>query len=230
MYAEEVTDCSPYPVYRNSLQEYGVDAECCRRCDRAFFSTDCQSLAKCLLGSVLVRRLDNGDLCRGKIVETEAYLGGDDKASHSFNGKKTQRNVAMFMQAGTAYVYSIYGMHHCFNISSDGEGSAVLVRALEPLQGEEYMRERRKRAKNDRDLCNGPAKLCQALAIDLSCNKVDLVSCDSLWVESQQQTTLFTVSDEDIVKRARIGVKYAREWAEKPLRFYIKGNSSVSKR
>ena len=177
---------------------------------------------------MLVRQLPSGALCRGRIVETEAYLGGEDKAAHSYNGKRTERNMATFMQPGTAYVYSIYGMHCCFNISSNGEGAAVLVRALEPLQGAENMRERRKAAKKDKDLCSGPAKLCQAMGIDKSCNKVDLVSCDSLWVEPRATTT--PINDVDIVRSVRIGVDYAEEWAKKPLRFYIKGNPCVSKK
>ena len=177
---------------------------------------------------MLVRRLPSGIVSRGKIVETEAYLGGEDKAAHSYNGKKTERNTAMFMQPGTAYVYSIYGMHCCFNISSDGDGAAVLVRAVEPLEGMELMREKRKAAKKDKDLCSGPAKLCQAMDIDKTCNKLDLVSCDSLWVEPRATTT--PLNDADIVKSARIGVDYAEEWSKKPLRFHIKGNSCVSKK
>ena len=213
------------------MQEPGTvvcDAECCR-CGHSFFSIDCETLAQHLLGSILARRLPSGDVCRGRIVETEAYLGREDKAAHSYNGKKTERNTATFMQPGTAYVYSIYGMHCCFNISSDGEGAAVLIRALEPLEGAEFMRERRKAAKKDRDLCSGPAKLCQAMGIDKFCNKLDLVSCDSLWVEPRDQKAT-PISDADIVKSARIGVDYAEEWAKKPLRFYIKGNPCVSKK
>ena len=104
---------------------------------------------------------------KGRIVETEAYLGGDDKASHSYNGRRTDRNEAMYMKPGTCYVYSIYGVHCCVNISSLGEGAAVLVRALEPTAGEGLMKKRRKSAKKSRDqaLCNGPSKLCQALDI-----------------------------------------------------------------
>lgn len=213
------------------MQESGViiDAGCSgTRCDRAFFSVDCETLANRLLGCTLARKLPTGVVCRAKIVETEAYLGGEDKAAHSYNGKKTERNTAMFMQPGTAYVYSIYGMHCCFNISSDGEGAAVLIRALEPLVAVASMRERRKAAKKDRDLCSGPAKLCQAMEIDKSYNRADLVSCDTLWVEPRCEAT--PLSDADVVESARIGVDYAEEWARKPLRFYIKGNPCVSKK
>ena len=159
-------------------------------------------------------------------METEAYLGREDKAAHSFNGRKTERNSAMFMQPGTAYVYSIYGIHCCFNVSSCGEGAAVLVRALEPVTGIEGMRERRKAAKKDKDLCSGPAKLCQAMDIDKSCDKVDLVLSDTLWVEPSGSP----VKSDDVTKTGRIGVEYAEEWAKKPLRYYIKGNPCVSKK
>lgn len=208
--------------------EYSTSIGPRSRCDRFFFSVDCQTLAKRLLGSTLARKLPTGVVCRARIVETEAYLGGEDKAAHSYNGKKTERNTAMFMQPGTAYVYSIYGMHCCFNISSDGAGAAVLIRALEPLEGMDFMKERRKAAKKDRDLCSGPAKLCQAMGIDKACNKADLVSCDTLWVEPRDEAT--PLSDADIVESTRIGVEYAEEWAKKPLRFYIKGNPCVSKK
>ena len=212
--------------------ECEAGARCEARCDRSFFDVDCETLAQRLLGCVLVRqRASSGSeqsktTLKGKIVETEAYLGGEDKAAHSFNGKMTERNTAMFMQPGTSYVYSIYGMYCCFNISSRGDGAAVLVRALEPIEGTEGMRERRKAAKKDKDLCSGPAKLCQAMDIDKSCNKLDLVSSDCLWVEPSD----VSLKGADIVKSSRIGVDYAKEWARKPLRYYINGNVCVSKK
>ena len=167
--------------------------------------------------------------CWGRIVETEAYLGGEDKAAHSYGGKRTERNEAMYMPPGTAYVYSIYGMHSCFNISSRGEGAAVLVRALEPLGGLEHMRASRKVAKNDRNLCNGPAKLCQALGINKTCNRLDMTSSDRLWVEPSE------VDGEEggfeVVERTRIGIDYAgEEWAGKLLRLYVKDSRFVSKK
>lgn len=199
------------------------------RCGSSFFDVDCLSLAKRLLGCVLVHQLKSSQgesvTLRGIIVETEAYLGGEDKAAHSYNGKKTERNMAMFMQPGTSYVYSIYGIHCCFNISSSGDGAAVLVRALEPNGGLESMRQRRGIVK-DKDLCNGPAKLCKAMNIDKLFNKVDLVLSDRLWVEP----SLSTLTDDDIIKSARVGVDYAGEWATKPMRFYLRGNPCVSKK
>ncbi|KAI3359167.1 hypothetical protein L3Q82_002702 [Scortum barcoo] len=132
---------------------------------------------------VLVRRCADGAELRGRIVETEAYLGGEDKASHSAGGKHTKRNTAMFMKPGTIYVYPIYGIYLCMNVSSEGEGAAVLLRSLEPLQGQPVMRQlrtaRRKegaRELKDKELCNGPSKLCQALDIPRCFDRRDLAS------------------------------------------------------
>ncbi|TMS14812.1 DNA-3-methyladenine glycosylase [Larimichthys crocea] len=108
-----------------------------------FFQQPCLSLSKAFLGKILVRRCADGTELRGRIVETEAYLGGEDKASHSAGGKRTERNTAMFMQPGTIYVYPIYGIYFCMNVSSEGEGAAVLLRSLEPLQGQPIMRQLR---------------------------------------------------------------------------------------
>ncbi|XP_069485209.1 DNA-3-methyladenine glycosylase [Ambystoma mexicanum] len=108
-----------------------------------FFDRPCVTLAQALLGQVLVRKLPCGTELRGRIVETEAYLGGEDAASHSAGGRRTDRNVAMFMSPGTLYVYQIYGVYYCLNISSQGEGAAVLLRALEPLHGQDTMTQSR---------------------------------------------------------------------------------------
>ncbi|XP_078517415.1 DNA-3-methyladenine glycosylase-like [Lissotriton helveticus] len=198
-----------------------------------FFDRPCVDLARALLGQVLTRRLPGGDELRGRIVETEAYLGGDDKASHSAGGRRTGRNVAMFMAPGTMYVYQIYGMYYCLNVSSQGDGAAVLLRALEPLQGLDYMREARaaRRKKEackpirDWELCNGPSKICQALALDKSFDRRDLTSDPDAWVESDQDP------QAAIVSAPRIGIgSSAGEWATKALRFYLLGNRSVSVR
>uniref|UniRef100_UPI00358F659E DNA-3-methyladenine glycosylase isoform X1 n=1 Tax=Myxine glutinosa TaxID=7769 RepID=UPI00358F659E len=219
-----------------------ADASGLRRLGRDFFNQPCVVLARALLGKVLTRRLPGGEILQGRIVETEAYLGGDDLASHSRGGRQTPRNRAMFMEPGTAYVYQIYGLYYCLNISSQGLGAAVLLRALEPLEGEETMRQLRtcaqKRAAaktpqplKTRQLCGGPAKLCQAFALNKTFDKRDLASDTELWVEENRRSQLQTkhdVESKTVVCTSRIGVASAAEWAQKPLRFYIYGHPCVS--
>nr|XP_056722214.1 DNA-3-methyladenine glycosylase [Euleptes europaea] len=195
----------------------------------AFFCRPCVALARALLGQVLVRRLPDGRELRGRIVETEAYLGGDDTASHSRGGRRTARNAAMFMQPGTLYVYQVYGLYFCLNISSQGEGAAVLLRSLEPLQGLEAMRQlrqaqRKSPAKPPKDwqLCNGPSKLCQALAIDKAFDQEDLASAPGLWLEPGPEAP----ARDALVCSTRIGI--SGDWAHKPLRFYLRGSKCVS--
>lgn len=191
-----------------------------------FYNISCEDLAKSLLGKIIVINYE-GKRLAGKIVETEAYLGPIDKGAHSYKGK-TERNTAMFMKPGTAYVYNIYGMYCCMNISANGDGAAVLLRALQPIENLELMdklRTKGKKAgsllkKDGVGLCNGPSKLCQALGIkkDLV-NKVDMCTSDLIWLEKGE-----TVNDDEIVKCKRININYAEEWVDKPLRFYIMGN------
>jgi DNA-3-methyladenine glycosylase len=144
------------------------------RVPRAFFARDALAVAPELLGLVLLHKTREG-IAGGRIVEVEAYLGSRDPAAHSFRGE-TVRNAAMFGPPGRAYVYFIYGVHHCVNVVVGGEerGQAVLVRALEPLLGLELMRARRGRT-DERDLCRGPGRLTQALAIGPERDGADLV-------------------------------------------------------
>lgn len=174
-------------------------------------------VAEFLLGSLLIREL-NGEKLIGKIVETEAYTD-DDAASHSFNGY-TPRNSIMFGPAGFAYVYFTYGMHYCMNVVTDlpGKGSAVLIRALEPIQGQEIMAVNRNK---QMDLTNGPARLCQALAINKEFYGHDL-SKSPLRLEIK-----LPLDTLEIVKTSRVGI--TRE-ISKPWRFYIRDNPFVSKR
>ncbi|XP_048757975.2 uncharacterized protein LOC125668186 isoform X2 [Ostrea edulis] len=198
------------------------------RLAKSFYNKDCETLAKALLGKLLVRHCkDTGEKLSGLIVETEAYLGGEDKGAHSYNGKKTTRNEAMYMEPGTCYVYNIYGMYCCVNISSEGEGAAVLLRALDPVDGLDHMQIiRSQKTMKEKDLCNGPSKLCQALKISKDkFNKVDLTKSDEIWLEEGED-----VPKTKIVTSARINIDYAEEWAKKPLRFYVLGNKSISKR
>jgi DNA-3-methyladenine glycosylase len=180
-------------------------------------------LAKALLGQILVRRLEDGRELAGKIVEVEAYLGVEDRAAHSFGGRRTARNASMWGDAGHAYVYFTYGMHWCVNVVADREEvpTACLIRALEPLEGMEEMRKRRGR-ELEVELCSGPAKLTQALGIDRALDGVDLVESVNLYIVRGPRA-------RPLIRRSpRIGVGYAKEWAGKPLRFYIEGNPHVS--
>uniref|UniRef100_A0A8C4ISG5 DNA-3-methyladenine glycosylase n=1 Tax=Dicentrarchus labrax TaxID=13489 RepID=A0A8C4ISG5_DICLA len=203
------------------------------RLGEEFFNQSCLSLSKAFLGKVLVRRCADGTELRGRIVETEAYLGGEDKASHSAGGKRTERNTAMFMKPGTIYVYPIYGIYLCMNVSSEGEGAAVLLRSLEPLQGQPVMRQlraaRRKegaRQLKDKELCNGPSKLCQALDIPRYFDRRDLASDPEVWLERDPNTN--PAEPHNIVSAPRIGIESHGEWARKPWRFYLRGHPCVS--
>jgi DNA-3-methyladenine glycosylase len=196
-----------------------------------FFNQESSTLAVSLLGKILVRLIDNKELVCGRIVETEAYLGMMDKACHSSH-KRSARTEPMFMKPGTIYVYSIYGMYHCFNISSGGEGAAVLLRAIEPLSGFELMQKYRSQAQKKvsrilpiNQLCNGPSKLCLSFGITKTLNKIDMDSPSSqIWIEDWSPQPEFT-----IVTSTRIGLsKKAAEWIDAPLRFYINDSKSVS--
>jgi DNA-3-methyladenine glycosylase len=196
------------------------------RLTRRFYRRDPVTLAKALLGQILVRRLPDGRELTGRIVEVEAYLGVEDRAAHSFGGRRTARNASMWGDAGHAYVYFTYGMHWCVNVVADRREvpTACLIRALEPLLGIEEMKERRG---CDRlvDLCSGPAKLTEAMGIDRELDGVDLM---------EETSGLYIVrgarSREPVACAPRIGVAYAREWAGKPLRFFLAGNPHVSGR
>jgi len=193
--------------------------------NRCFYTGDAAVLAQALLGQVLVRVLEDGTRLSGIIVETEAYLGVEDRAAHSFGGRHTARNASMWGPAGHAYVYFTYGMHYCMNVVAEapGQPSAVLLRALKPVEGIERMRTHRavKMAASrlrEVDLCSGPAKLAQALAIDRALDGADLVTGQTLFIEHGQP-----LPADRIVAGPRIGVGYAGDWAHKPLRFCAAG-------
>jgi DNA-3-methyladenine glycosylase len=198
-----------------------------RRATRTFFRQPPIDLAIALLGQTLVRMLD-GQRLAGTIVEVEAYLGVEDRAAHTFGGRRTPRNEAMWMDGGHAYVYFTYGMHHCMNVVAgvDGQPVAVLLRALQPTEGLDIMRRHREKARRDRDLCSGPAKLAQALAVDRSMTGTDLVSSEILFVERALNQPL---PEASMVRSPRIGIGYAGDWAARPLRFHLRGNEHVSK-
>ena len=187
-----------------------------KRLIRRFYRRDPVTLARALLGQVLVRRFDDGHELAGRIVDVEAYLGIEDRASHSYGGRRTKRNGSMWLDGGHAYVYFVYGMHWCFNVVSDREEvpTACLIRALEPLKGLEEMRRRRGKERA-MDLCSGPAKLAQVLGIDRSLDGVDLAGDNRIFVERGRSRR------SPVLARARVGVTYAESWAAKPLRFTL---------
>jgi DNA-3-methyladenine glycosylase len=199
------------------------------RLPRLFYQRDAVTLARALVGQRLVRVIDGRRLA-GVIVETEAYLGVPDMAAHTYNGRRTPRNQTMWGEGGCLYVYFTYGMHHCANVVArrEGEPEAVLLRALEPVEGLDAMRRRRaaRFRGRDTDLCSGPAKLCQALGIDRGDDGVDLTRGGALFIERLRSRAYPSTS---LVVTRRVGVDYAGEWAAKPLRFYLKGNPHVSR-
>ncbi len=191
------------------------------------FSADPITVARRLLGQRLVRVI-NGQRLAGTIVEVEAYLGADDAAAHTYRGRRTARNAAMYLPGGHAYVYFTYGMHHCLNIvcGKADEGVAVLLRAIQPTEGLKRMYRNRPSAKRESDLCSGPAKLTQALAIDRSLNEIDMCASRSLFLERLRSRAL---PPTRILCTRRVGVGYAQEWADRPLRFLIKDTRWASR-
>jgi DNA-3-methyladenine glycosylase len=178
---------------------------------RRFYARDTTTVARELLGKQLVH-VQDGIARRAIIVETEAYLGAHDLAAHTSKGI-TPRTAVMYGPPGHAYVYLIYGMHHCMNVVTEpeGNGAAVLLRALEPVE-------------NVEGNTKGPGLLCRAMGISRRLNGHDLLSDDFHIAEAPRPVAF------NIVEKPRIGVAYAREWAEKELRFYIEGNRFVSKK
>jgi DNA-3-methyladenine glycosylase len=186
----------------------------------AFYARDTELVARELLGCVLECRTAEG-VASGRIVETEAYLGEHDLACHAAVGR-TRRTEPLYGPPGTAYVYFIYGVHWCFNAvtRAEGEPSAVLIRAIEPLTGLELMRARRLAARRDVDLTNGPGKLCAALGIGPEHNTLPL---DSSAVRIRPGVE---VRDSQVVVTPRIGISRSADW---PLRWFVADNPFVSK-
>ena len=183
------------------------------------------AVARDLLGQRLVVPAASGARVAGTIVETEAYRGPADRASHAYGGRRTRRTETMYRIGGTAYVYFVYGMHYQFNVVTNVEDipHAVLVRALEPVEGLELMR-RRRRAASDRELTNGPGKLCQALGIDRALDAADLLG-PRVWIERGERPVPLSA----IARGPRVGIDYAGQWAAMPWRFWIQGNPFVSR-
>ncbi len=181
-----------------------------------FYLRGAIEVAKDLLGHLLVRKTAQGKIVT-RIVETEAYVGPEDKACHAYNNKKTKRTEAMFKPGGYSYVYLIYGIHNCFNVvtATKGKPEAVLIRAVEPVEGLDLIKQNRDIKGNEKNLTNGPGKLSQALEIDRSLNKIRLFENEKLYLKRSQKNNFI------IKAGARINIDYAEEYKDKPWRFYI---------
>jgi DNA-3-methyladenine glycosylase len=181
-------------------------------------------VARDLLGKLLVVPGPNGERVSGKIVEVEAYRGPEDRASHAYGGRRTNRTETMYRPGGVAYVYFVYGMYYQFNVVSGVEDipHAILVRALEPVEGMEIMRGRR-HAHPDHNLTNGPGKLCIAMGIGRQFDGADLLG-RKVWLEEYEK-----VSPRQVARGPRIGIDYAEKWIDKPWRFWVKDNKFVSR-
>jgi len=204
------------------VNDHAAERSCAAsKLSRRFYQQPTVKVARQLLGKYLVRNDPRG-VTIGKIVETEAYVGSEDKACHASKGR-TARTEIMFGHAGFAYVYLVYGFYHCLNLVTErlDYPAAVLIRALEPVEGMDLMRSRR-RTEDFHNLSSGPGKLCQAFAIDRALNGADV--CGSvIYVEDRKD------SAPSILARPRVGVDYADRWKNKTWRFLIRGNAFVSK-
>lgn len=193
---------------------------------RSFYERDdVVQISKDLIGKVLCTHFD-GILTSGMIVETEAYNGRTDAACHAYPDVRTSRTETLYGPPGFAYVYLCYGIHHLFNVVTNQEGAAdaILIRAIEPIDGVEEMIQRRGREKLNPIITNGPGKLSQALGITTALNETDLLK-DKIWVEERG----FNFTSNEIKASERIGVDYAGEDARLPWRFTLKGSEWVSK-
>jgi DNA-3-methyladenine glycosylase len=191
---------------------------------RSFYQRDIIMVSRELLGKVLIHQTGEG-IAAGRIVEVEAYCGPEDKGAHSYGGRRTPRNDVMYGEKGHAYVYIIYGMYFCINVTAGdlpGKPEAVLIRALEPVECKDLMAKRRGAKAKPTTLTNGPGRLCIAMGITKTQNKADLIA-PPLYIKDAPE-----IAADEIVETTRIGIDYAGEWKNKPWRFYVKGNRFVS--
>jgi len=197
-----------------------------KKLKRSFYvREDTVAIARELLGKLLVVPDENGRRVSGMIVETEAYLGEIDKAAHSYGGRRTARNEITYADGGHVYVFFVYGMYYQLNLVTGlvDHPHVVLIRAVEPVDGIEIMRERRGEMK-DKNLTSGPGKLCIAFGITRDLNGEDLLG-DRIWVEGHRD-----LKKNEIARGPRVGIDYAEEFVDEPWRFWVKGNEFVSKR
>jgi DNA-3-methyladenine glycosylase len=194
--------------------------------DRGFYQRPTRAVARDLLGKLLLRRLPEG-LVAVRLVEVEAYLGVADPAAHTFGGRRTARNEVMWGEGGHLYVYFTYGMHHCCNVVTlrTGRPEAVLLRGALSVFGEPLIVARRS-GRSGRQLLDGPARLCQGLAIDLDANGADLTAGDAIWLASDA----VSCGAAWVRRCPRVGVAYAGEAARWPLRFLVDLEARVSPR
>lgn len=199
---------------------------------KEFYNRSALDIAKDLLGKVLVREVD-GKVLRGKIVETEAYIGANDKACHAYNGRRTKRTEVLYEEGGISYIYFIYGLYHCFNVVTNKKdvAEAVLIRALEPLNEFDYISNIRYKKSYEeltkaqfKNLTNGPSKLCLAYLLDKDLNGVKLYEKGPVYITDDSN------EDFKIIETKRIGIDYAEEAKDFLWRFYIKDNIYVSKK
>jgi DNA-3-methyladenine glycosylase len=180
--------------------------------------------AKQLIGKIIITNFD-GLITSGRIVETEAYIGLTDRASHSYAGKRTARNEQMYAPAGTAYVYICYGMHHLFNVVCNDKNipDAVLIRAVEPLTGIDIMLKRTGKPELDNSLTKGPGNAAKALGISKNHSGINLLK-DEIYIGDDE----FVITENLLGISRRIGIENSGDAALKPYRFYLKGNRFVS--
>lgn len=198
-----------------------------------FYNRDALTVARELLGKILVRKI-NGVVLKGKIVETEAYVGAIDKACHAYGGKRTNKTETLYGEPGITYVYSIYGMYYCLNLICEKKDVAagVLIRGIEPLEKIEEMSKLRFEKEYEdlskyekKNFSNGPSKLCMALGIDKRDNCINTISSEEIYVEESSVYENF-----EVVESKRIGIDYAEEAKDFLWRFYIKDNKFISKK
>ena len=199
---------------------------------KEFYNRSALDVAQDLLGKVLVREVD-GKILKGKIVETEAYIGLIDKACHAYNGRRTKRTEVLYEDAGVSYIYFIYGLYHCFNVVTNKKdiAEAVLIRAIEPINELDYISNiRYNKIYNEltkaqsKNLTNGPSKLCLAYLLNKDLNAVKLYEKGAVYITDDNN------EDFEIVESKRIGIDYAEEAKDFLWRFYIKDNIYVSKK
>lgn len=194
-----------------------------RRLPRRFYTRPAPEVAPDLIGKVLVHRAPEGEAA-GRIVEAEAYAGPGDRASHSYGGRRTARNEAMYLEGGHAYVFQLYGIHWAFNVvcARAGQGEAVLVRAVEPVRGHALVERRRGVPPSRPEASNGPGKVCAALGITRALDKEDLCGARLFLEEGTPRA--------GVGRSRRVNVDYAGPDARRPWRFYERGNPFVSAR